>query len=175
MYWLLFVGFFLLLGKGVEKAVTVTIGRKEFTSEIIKAALPVSKESGIPVSLIAAQAAHESNYGQSKLAREGFNLFGIKAGQDWIGPTIDIVTTEYIGREKIHPIAHWRKYSTYEASIRDWFKFLQRPRYSKALLYAKMGDARQFFVELQKAGYATDPTYADKLSRVFDSVKEATA
>jgi peptidoglycan hydrolase FlgJ len=62
----------------------------------------------------------------------------------------------------------FRSYDTLRDSFNDYVDFLQsNPRYSKAL--ESTADSKQFFQELQKAGYATDPHYADKLTRVMES------
>lgn len=180
MEWLLFglIGvFFLVSKKGPDLVAKVTgkLTTKEFLEKIAVAAQNVAHETGIPLSLIATQAAHESNYGNSKLTQDANNLFGIKVSADWVGPVYTIKTNEVVNGKTILVDADFRKYSTWEGSVRDWLKFIQKTRYAKAYQAALVGDSRTFFNELQKAGYATDPEYAQKLSGVLTSIESALA
>lgn len=151
----------------------VKFSKQDFLKKAAAAALPTSKESGIPLSIIVTQAAHESNFGNSQLAQRSNNLFGIKASDDWSGLADDYPTREVVNGKEITVHALFRKYDSWDASVRDWFKFINKTRYGKALVAAKLGDAHAFFVELQKAGYATDPSYAAKLDTVMLSVRDA--
>lgn len=146
------------------------ITRSQFVKQLNTAAKSLSARSGIPSALIITQAAHESNNGNSFLARKAFNLFGIKAGDSWKGETIELPTNENIAGKDITVVAKFRKYPSYDASLADWLNFLSKARYTEALAFAKMGQADQFFSALQRAGYATDPLYSSKLSSVYKSI-----
>lgn len=152
-------------------AYKMTGDRREFIKKVSAAGLSVSKESGIPLSFIVTQAAHESNWGQSGLTVRDNNLFGIKADSRWVGPVDVLNTKEVIAGKEITVQARWRKYSSWEASIRDWANFLKAERYKDAMKAALNDDPLAFFKALQKAGYATDPAYSDKLAGVYKSVQ----
>lgn len=163
-------GLILALGGVGFFAIKSAMDKKEFLKKLSVAALPVSKETGIPISFIVAQAAHESGYGMSRLSLEANNLFGIKADEAWIGAIIKLQTREVIAGKEILTQATFRKYGSYEASVRDWAKFLQKPRYQYALKAALNDDSKGFFDGLQKAGYATDPSYSVKLQGVLKQI-----
>ncbi|MFM8768754.1 MAG: glucosaminidase domain-containing protein, partial [Rubrivivax sp.] len=97
-----------------------------------------------------------------------YNLFGIKAGGNWKGPTAEVWTTEYIGGKPQRVKAQFRAYSSYAESFADYANLIKSsPRYAQVM--ARGQDATAFAQGLQRAGYATDPAYAEKLSRVINT------
>jgi flagellar protein FlgJ len=91
-----------------------------------------------------------------------YNLFGIKADPHWNGERIRRVTLEYDDGVAVQRREYFRAYESFNESFQDYVKFLQNnPRYLDAL--TKTHDSRAYFQALQKAGYATDPRYADKI------------
>ncbi|HEX8604847.1 MAG TPA: glucosaminidase domain-containing protein, partial [Pseudoduganella sp.] len=93
--------------------------------------------------------------------------FGIKAGSDWKGKTVDVATTEYVNGRAQRKIERFRAYDSYADSFKDYARLItDNPRYEKVL--ASAGDAASFARNLQKAGYATDPNYAAKLAAVIN-------
>ena len=145
-------------------------GYAEFTgsqSEFIESLIPGARESfdkyKVYPSLIIAQAIHESGWGKSALAQKGNNLFGIKADSRWTGARINMRTAEYKGGNKYYINADFRKYKNFNESIVDHGKFLSNnSRYSKNGVFTARTSAEQAQA-LQRAGYATDPKYAQKL------------
>lgn len=142
-----------------------------FIEHLAPDAEAVSRESGIPVRFLLGHAALESGWGRSEIrAADGtptHNLFGIKAGATWSGRTVDVQTTEYEGGVAQKKIETFRAYDSYQDSLRDYAKLLATsPRYAEVL--KNTSDARAYARELQDAGYATDPRYADKLAGVID-------
>lgn len=135
--------------------------------------------SGIPAPFMVAQAAHESGWGRREIrAADGstsHNLFGVKAGAGWTGPVAEITTTEWIGGEPQKVTARFRAYASYEDSFRDYAKLMKEsPRYAGVVAQAAQSSAsaasaQGFAQGLQRAGYATDPAYADKLARVINT------
>ena len=110
---------------------------------------------GIPASITLAQAILESGSGQGRLARHARNHFGIKCHYDWEGDTI---THDDDAKGEC-----FRKYEHPEASFEDHSQFLvNRSRYA-FLFTLKAGDYKGWAYGLKKAGYATDPGYAQKL------------
>ncbi len=135
--------------------------------------------SGIPAAFMVAQAAHESGWGRREIRNadgsSSHNLFGIKAGAGWTGPVAEITTTEYVGGEAHKVTAKFRAYASYDESFRDYARLMKEsPRYAAVVAQvsqavASAASARDFAQGLQRAGYATDPAYADKLSRVINT------
>jgi peptidoglycan hydrolase FlgJ len=134
------------------------------------AAAAAEKVSGIPATFMIAQAAHETGWGRKEIKNAdgttSYNLFGIKAGPSWKGATTDITTTEYIGG-KAHKVTQtFRAYASYAESFSDYANTMKNsPRY--AAVVAAGNDANGFAKGLQKAGYATDPSYAAKLAKMI--------
>ena len=97
-----------------------------------------------------------------------FNLFGIKAGAGWTGKVAEVRTTEYINGEARKVTAKFRAYDSFEDSFRDYANLINNnPRYAQAR--AQTGSSYAYASGLQKAGYATDPEYASKLSRAINA------
>ena len=142
--------------------------QEAFILEIAAAAQASQKATGIPASVTMAQAILESFWGQSRLAREAKNYFGIKAhtkpgsaGVYWMDAWEVINGRNVVRREP------FRAYASVADSFADHAQFLvENPRYASA--FAVKNDPRQFARELARAGYATDPAYASKLISLMD-------
>ena len=151
-------------------------GRDDFVQHHSQAAERVAQQSGIPASFMLGQAGHETGWGKSeiKTAQGGnsFNLFGIKAGKGWSGKVAEITTTEYVNGAMRKVTAKFRAYSSYEDSFRDYARLInESPRYEQAR--SQTASAGAYAAALQKAGYATDPEYARKLSGAINSALRA--
>jgi flagellar protein FlgJ len=136
------------------------------------AAAEVARESGIPASFMIGQAGHETGWGRSEIRHAdgspSHNLFGIKATGNWKGKVAEITTTEYIDGEARKVTAKFRAYDSYADSFRDYAQLIsQSPRYGQVM--EQLGSVQGFASGLQKAGYATDPQYAAKLSRAINT------
>jgi flagellar protein FlgJ len=145
---------------------------QSFVKQHQEAARAVEAETGIPAGFLIAQAAHETGWGKRDIrgadGTPSHNLFGIKAGANWKGPVAEITTTEYIGGRPQKVVQKFRAYASYEESFADYAKLMKdNPRYERVL--AGAADAKTFAQGLQRAGYATDPAYADKLTRVINT------
>jgi flagellar protein FlgJ len=144
----------------------------EFVARHTEAARRAETATGIPATFMVAQAAHETGWGRKEIrmadGSNSFNLFGIKASADWKGPVARITTTEFVGGQPKKTLQTFRAYSSYQESFADYARLMQTsPRYRDVV--AQAGDARGFAQGLQRAGYATDPAYADKLGRVINT------
>lgn len=129
-----------------------------------------SKSTGIPAKFMLGQAALESGWGRREIkGRDGtnsHNLFGIKAGPEWKGKSVQAVTTEYVNGVAQRRVEKFRAYDSYADSFKDYARLLSNnPRYEKVM--ASAGDATKFAQGLQRAGYATDPNYAAKLTSII--------
>ena len=99
------------------------------------------------------------------------NLFNIKAGGGWKGRTVEVVTTEYVNGVPEKRVDAFRAYDSYADAFRDYARLLSAsPRYREVIAQAQ--DAAGFAHGLQRAGYATDPNYAQKLMGVIQRVSE---
>jgi flagellar protein FlgJ len=128
-----------------------------------------SAASGVPAPLILAQAALESGWGKREIraddGTQSFNLFGIKADRSWKGPVVETTTTEYVDGEPQRVRAKFRAYASYDEAFTDYARFITRnPRYAGVLAADTPAEAAH---GLQKAGYATDPQYGQKLVRIM--------
>jgi len=143
-----------------------------FVDQHSQAAATVARESGIPASYMIGQAGHETGWGRSEIRHAdgtpSHNLFGIKATGGWKGKVAEITTTEYINGEPRKVTARFRAYDSYADSFRDYASLIgNSPRYDKVM--DQIGSVQGFASGLQKAGYATDPQYAAKLSRAINT------
>jgi flagellar protein FlgJ len=148
----------------------------DFVQRHTDAARAAEAQTGIPAGYMVAQAAHESGWGKREILNadgsSSFNVFGIKAGAGWSGPVAEVATTEYINGAPHKVTAKFRAYDSYEAAFNDYARLMKdSPRYSRVMADASNGNvtAAGFAQGLQRAGYATDPAYADKLTRVINT------
>ncbi len=143
-----------------------------FVSALFPIAQKVQDDTGLDARFMLAQSALETGWGKHMItgdaAEPSYNLFGIKADHRWQGEQVNIVTTEYRDNTAMKERAAFRAYDNYEQSFRDYVAFLkENPRYKEATqLFSQPADLA---VELQNAGYATDPRYSEKIQRIFNS------
>lgn len=147
---------------------------QSFVEEHGAAARAAEAASGIPAAFMIAQAAHETGWGRHEIrgadGSPSNNLFGIKAGPGWDGPTVKITTTEFVDGRPRKVQAEFRAYASAAESFADYARLIgSSPRYREALAHANAGSAQGFAAGLQRAGYATDPAYADKLARTINA------
>ena len=157
---------------GGSSAVNPSASQSGFVSQHTDAAERVAQATGIPASFMVGQAGHETGWGRSEIRNadgsNSHNLFGIKAGAGWTGKVAEITTTEYVDGEPRKMTAKFRAYGSFEESFRDYARLItESPRYAQAR--ASTGSASAYASELQRAGYATDPSYANKLSRAINT------
>ena len=143
---------------------------RAFQDKLAAHASEAERSTGIPAKFMLGQAALESGWGKREIKHAdgsaSHNLFGIKAGPGWTGKTVNAVTTEYVNGVPHTKMEKFRAYASYADSFKDYAKLLtNNPRYEKVLANAK--DASGFAHGLQRAGYATDPLYAAKLSKII--------
>ena len=142
-----------------------------FQDKVSAHAEEASKTTGIPAKFMMGQAALESGWGKRVMrtadGSSSNNLFGIKAGPGWKGKTVDAVTTEYVDGVAQRRVEKFRAYDSYADSFRDYAQLMRNnPRYEKVL--ANASDVKGFAQGLQRAGYATDPNYATKLTNIIN-------
>lgn len=146
---------------------------KAFTEQMRPYAEAASRETGIPADFMLAQAALETGWGKRQMQQPdgspSHNLFGIKAN-GWQGKTVDAMTSEFENGRMVRKVERFRAYASYADSFKDYARFISdNPRYREVM---NTQDAAAFAYGLQRAGYATDPAYGDKLVRVIGQVTQ---
>jgi len=154
-------------------------GAAGFVQQHTQAAQAAEVKTGIPAAFMVAQAAHETGWGRKEIRNAdgtpSYNLFGIKASAGWTGPTTDVTTTEYLNGKAQKVTQRFRAYSSYDESFADYARMMKdSPRYAKltqttAASSANAADGGRFARGLQRAGYATDPAYAEKLTKMINT------
>lgn len=133
---------------------------KEYIETYADIAVREMNRTGVPASIKLAQGMIESDHGKSRLARLGNNHFGIKCHSTWRGPVI------YHDDDKRNEC--FRKYNSPEQSFLDHSDFLVNGSRYKSLFSLKPTDYKGWARGLQKAGYATNPAYANMLIRKIE-------
>ena len=163
----------------------------DYIKELYRSAAKAVGNSGIFPETVITQNILESGYVPSKLATLANNFFGIKSSLSWKGKVISMTTSEFInGVKKTYPGTNkiynnrqeaikdgvnvytmFRVYPNKEEGFKGYVDFItQNPRYKKAgVLDAKT--IPEQFAALVRAGYATDPQYLTKLSKIYSSIK----
>ncbi len=125
-----------------------------------EAAVSDMRISGVPASITLAQGIYESDCGNSLLALEANNHFGIKCHREWSGPTFH--------KDDDAPNECFRKYNSVLESYSDHSDFLRsRDRY-RELFDLKVTDYKGWAHGLKRAGYATNPRYSHKLIEIIE-------
>ncbi len=136
------------------------MSKPEYISKFKDHAIREMHVSGVPASITLAQGMLESDFGNSPLAKYANNHFGIKCHKEWNGPTF--IQDDDAANEC------FRKYHSAYESYRDHSDFLRtRDRYA-SLFDLKTTDYKGWARGLKKAGYATNPKYADLLIRIIE-------
>jgi len=139
---------------------------QEFIAQLLGPAQTCQRLTGIPASFTIAQAALESSWGKRA---PGNNLFGIKPGPKWKGPTVLVDTHEVINGKTVRVKEPFRAYRTWGECLADRAAFFRdNPRYAACF---KETTGHAWARTAARAGYATDPRYAEKLIAVMDGRK----
>lgn len=125
-----------------------------------KMAIEQQQNYGIPACITLAQGLLESSAGQSELAQNANNHFGIKCTSDWLGGSY------YYDDDRKGEC--FRVYNNAEESFEDHALFLRRDRYAP-LFELDIVDYRRWAQGLSACGYATDPSYATKLIAIIEN------
>ncbi|MCU4676429.1 flagellar assembly peptidoglycan hydrolase FlgJ [Catenovulum sp. 2E275] len=150
--------------------------KQDFVDTLMPVAQKVADKLGLsPVAMIA-QAALETGWGQKMIQNadgsNALNFFGIKADSRWAGDKTNVTSLEYRNGVAVREKSNFRSYQDIEQALQDYTQFINdNPRYNQALSVAH--DPNAYVTELQNAGYATDPNYAQKIQTILkDSVFE---
>ncbi len=145
---------------------------KDFINTLMPHAIKAAKLLKLDPRVLVSQAALETGWGKHQIKssdkEQAFNLFGIKADSRWQGEKVNVKTHEYVHGNYIKKTEPFRRYDSYAESFKDYVNFIQsNPRYRKAIENAESPAA--YTKELQRAGYATDPQYANKIMKIMKS------
>ncbi|MGY0799297.1 flagellar assembly peptidoglycan hydrolase FlgJ [Lysobacter sp. A286] len=136
-----------------------------FVQSIWPHAVETARELGVSAKALVAQAALETGWGRRLVGGDGsHNLFGIKASGHWDGKRVDSGTHEFVNGRRVETRAQFRAYGSVHESFADYRRLMHNDRYAGALAAGE--DTSRFANALQKAGYATDPAYAAKISAI---------
>ncbi len=142
---------------------------RDFVNRVWPHAVEAGNRLGVPPHFLVAHSALESGWGKSEIrAPDGsptYNLFGVKAGRSWQGASVEVPTTEYVNGVPQTVREKFRVYASYGEAFRDYASLLGTSSRFSGILGQQ--DGTQFAQTLQQSGYATDPQYADKLSRII--------
>lgn len=139
------------------------VSATEYLNKYSALAVSEMKRTGIPASITLAQGMLESNYGRSRLATQGNNHFGIKCHSTWTG--------KKIYHDDNRKGECFRSYPSVEDSYRDHSDFLVSGSRYRDLFRLGSTDYKGWAHGLKKAGYATDPKYADLLIRKIEEYR----
>lgn len=164
----------------VKPKEVVTSKEVAFINRFKKSVIQEGKLYKIPPSIKLAQAALETGWGEGKIAKEANNLYGVKYKGDFTDRDFDFVkgsyekeTREFVGSTKVKVKAKFARYESAWNSIRhhsEWLKSRIDGKFNKA--YASLSKAKDYKAwarGLQKAGYSTDPDYANKLIQIIET------
>jgi len=146
---------------------------KDFVTALTADAKRVEEKINVPFEVVIAQAALETGWGQKIIKTEGGessnNLFNIKADKRWNGDKTNKETLEFEQGAMVKKREPFRVYESIGESVNDYINFLSNSeRYKTAL--DKADDVEHFLHNLQSAGYATDPKYAEKIKGTLRTV-----
>jgi flagellar protein FlgJ len=147
-------------------------GPDDFVQKLAPYAQAVARKLGVSMRAVLAQAALETGWGQHMPQQadgsSSNNLFGIKAGDGWQGKRVSVPTLEFKDGVAVRTNAAFRAYAGPARSFADYARLLTgNPRYAGALGHGE--DVAGFAHALHRAGYATDPAYAAKLTTIANS------
>jgi len=156
----------------------IAASKEDFVRTMWPYAKQAADEIGVDPNALLAQAALETGWGKAvPCAANGdcsYNLFGIKAGSQWTGATVNTPTLEFESGVAVRKVERFRSYDSAEQSFRDYAGLIRNnSRYQDAV--GTGDDVAAFAAALQDGGYATDPQYADKLVAVASQVKWLTS
>ena len=156
----------------------VSATQKQWLSNLLPAAVTVARNNNLWPSVVLSQAITESAWGQSELATQANNLFGVKATSDWHGAVYNVKTREVAHQEmsvvdftnktihvkkgdSYYVMAAFKKYTTQADGLNDYVDKMAT-NYRQALR-SNSTNYRDAATHLQQAGYATDPNYASSM------------
>lgn len=145
---------------------------EDFVDSVWNYAKNAASKIGLNPAVMVAQSALETGWGKhiikDKNGDSSFNLFNIKAHRDWDGEKAAQSTLEFEQGVAVRKVEPFRVYNNFSEAFDDFVGFLKsNSRYQPAL--SNTSNSEQFLHDIQKAGYATDPKYAEKILGILNS------
>nr|WP_282556364.1 glycoside hydrolase family 73 protein [Weissella fangxianensis] len=156
--------------KPTEEVAQVPVYREAFIKKIAPEAQKLEKQYGLLSSISIAQAALESNWGQSELSSKYNNFFGVKSSAEQ--PSVTLATKEYENNQWITINDSFRVYNSWQDSMAAHAQLLVNGTSDNPQRYATVIQAKDYKTAangLVTGGYATDPTYADKIIHMIET------
>ncbi|WP_417698212.1 flagellar assembly peptidoglycan hydrolase FlgJ [Psychromonas sp.] len=143
-----------------------------FIASLLPYAKKAAKALGVTPEVLVAQSALETGWGKKVLQtseqESSFNLFNIKSHGGWQGESVNKNSLEVENGVGVKRRSNFRVYEGLQESFNDYTHFIKNnKRYEQALQQG--GNADRYIEELQNAGYATDPQYAEKVKKIMNS------
>lgn len=132
--------------------------------KVLKEKAPAYNIKAYPA--IIAQAILESGWGESKLAKQYNNYFGMKCGSSWKGRAINLNTFEEVSSQNINVSALFRVYDSFEDGIIGYLDFINTPRYRNL---KGITNSYEYLTLIKKDGYATSSAYVKSLTSIISS------
>ena len=157
---LLITGMILLAGGDRDLSAQNNVDAINYINTYKELAISEMQRTGVPASISLAQGIHESEAGTSELVRKSNNHFGIKCKDEWTG--------EKVYHDDDARGECFRKYANPADSYRDHSDFLRNRPYYTSLFQLDPTDYAGWANGLKKAGYATNPRYAQILIKIIE-------
>ncbi len=159
----------------IEELKTIpTLNLPTYVTYVTHLAKVIEALNGIYYLVPIVQSAHESRQGNSGLARNHCNLFGMKVNKKWLAegkPVANMKTGEHIGGKDIIDVQPFKHYSSWLESFIDWNRLMSSaPVYKKAYELLKNKETVKDGITEMGRVYATDPAYTRKLIDLYDYV-----
>lgn len=132
--------------------------------KVLKEKAPAYNIKAYPA--IIAQAILESGWGESKLASQYNNYFGMKCGSSWKGRAVNLNTFEEVNGQHVNVLALFRAYDSFEDGIIGYLDFINTPRYRNL---KGITNSYEYLTLIKKDGYATSSTYVKSLTNIISS------
>ena len=134
--------------------------KQEFINQIVVYVQKYAPQYGIKCcSAVIAQAILESGWGESRLATQYHNYFGLKCGTKWTGPSVNLTTQEEYEPGSLTTIKdNFRVYDSMDAGFKGYFEFIQLSRYQNL---KGITDPRTYLETIKADGYATSSSYVE--------------
>lgn len=147
--------------------------QRDFIQSLLPTAKYVAGRSGVDPKMLIAQAALETGWGKHVIKHangsSSYNLFNIKADENWTGKTVTKDVNEYRDGVMMKQRSRFRAYDSFTESFQDYMHLVQSSeRYAKAMSHRN--EPQAYINQLHRAGYATDPHYSTKVNKVYQRV-----
>ena len=162
-------------GSSLGKRAAIAASPQEFIQQLSPYAEMAAKELGVDKNILLAQSALETGWGKYVLADQhgsSNNLFNIKASADWHGDKVTIHSLEHKNGVFSKDLSNFKKYQDIAQSFSDYVNLIKgQARYSEAINRAE--EPADYIEAIHKAGYATDPDYAEKVLNIYHRIQKS--